>query len=734
MERLPISPRWWQWLATPWGVLAAAVVALLLRLVVWQWYEQVPLGGDEQEYLQQALTLLQERRYTELLFMRPPLYGVFLAAIIYGLGDSLIQPLRLVQAVISAAMVVPIWLLTRELLTWYRSSTIPTLAYAPTVAALLCAFSYTLAARATELLSETLFVTGLSVAFWLIVRAGNPELNTRPVSAAAAGVVLALLCLTRSVAVVLVPLAVAWLLIAGFLRVRGGNWWVPAVLCGALAVLFVAPWTVRNAVTYGAPILIDTTGAENLWLDNDPAGREAVKEQLFALGDDRAERQRQGMANGVAVILNNPAGFAVKAWGELVRFVALEHSDDMRDRPEIWVPLAQVWARLLLGDALWLLTLLAGVLGIAAVPLRRPASGGRWLADPRWLLALWLAYTTLTVMVFHVELRYRLPLYPVLLPFAAVLLCGGAALRRSWRRTDVALGGLLLVAILSLMLLHRPYIALAYNLGWKHWHLGRAAAALQAGTPDSALQSSDAARRHDPERVLWRTAAAQAQLQRGDIGEAERLLREAVGVLPDHPQANLLLADALRVRGDPAALDEARARFGQYETATRQDTQAWGWAVFASAPPPVLAVGAGLDLGFVQGMYAAETFADIGARWTRRGTAQVRLAAPTAPTACPEGQQGTQLVLRWQAPRPAGVPQPTATVRVNGATPVMFAVPATWDEVRVPLDAAVLEPTNRVEIGSDTYAPRQYDRTSNDGRTLGVLLDSVGLVQCDAPE
>jgi 4-amino-4-deoxy-L-arabinose transferase-like glycosyltransferase len=90
------------------------LLALGLRLLAWRWHELYDLGGDEREYFNQALTLLRDQVYVELNLMRPPLYTGFLAACMY-VFDSLVQRLRLVQAVISALTVVPIYLLTQQL-------------------------------------------------------------------------------------------------------------------------------------------------------------------------------------------------------------------------------------------------------------------------------------------------------------------------------------------------------------------------------------------------------------------------------------------------------------------------------------------------------------------------------------------------------------------------------------------------------------------------------------------
>ncbi len=232
-------------------------LALVLRLLVWRWHELYPLGGDEQEYLNQALTLLRTRQYVELRLMRPPLYAIFLAACIVAF-DFLIQNLRLVQAVISALTVAPTYLLTMRLFDNRRVAII---------AGLLTALNYTLAFTATELLTETLFLFAGTIIFVLLSYT-LPASRWQPLIA---GICLGALALLRSVALPLLALGSLWLALHAGKRA--------AATFVLAAVLVIAPWTVRNYLTYDALILIDTTGAENLWLDNDPTGRETVKRQ-----------------------------------------------------------------------------------------------------------------------------------------------------------------------------------------------------------------------------------------------------------------------------------------------------------------------------------------------------------------------------------------------------------------------------------------------------------------------
>lgn len=688
------------------------LLALGLRLLAWRWHYFYDLGGDEREYMQQALALLQQHRYVELRLMRPPLYAFFLAGGIL-LVDSLVQNLRLLQACVSAATVLPVWLLARELFPREAGGG----RGVPLVAALLCALSYTLAANAAELLSETVFLFGLAVVLWLLVGAGRRRSWRR---ALAAGLALGLLCLTRSVALPLLPLGALWLWAqAGGPRLKAKGAGTTAAAFALAACLVVLPWTTRNYAAYGGLILIDTTGAENLWLDNNPAaatpadplGREAAKRALYALGDDRLARQRLASQQGIAAIAGDPGWFARKAAGELLKFFALEYADDMRARPEIWVPPTDVAARLLLGDGLWLLVLLAGASGLGL------ASG-----SPRWLLAPWALYLLLTALIFHVELRYRLPLFPVLLPYAAKTIVELRLWILDWRqgahitaignrkfKTHNLLALLACLLLLALTLAHRFYPALAWQLAAKHFHLARAERALAAGDGPQAQAQALSALARDERSALARVALARVALLRGDTQAAQARLNEAIAALPDHPQPHLLLGDLLRAQDQPEA---ARAQLA-YEGRSLQDLQAWAWERFATPAPAQLDVGGGLDLGFVRGMYAAD---DAGWRWTQ-AEAALRLAAP-----------GDTLRLRLASGRPDDAPQPTLAVLANGVTLATLPLPNAWQTYELPLPAGHPSPLT-ISLRVDTFRPRDYDPASGDDRALGVMVDSAAVTR-----
>jgi hypothetical protein len=681
-------------------------LALGLRLLAWRWREFYPLGGDEREYLDQAIRLLRDHQYVELRLMRPPLYPVFLAGCIYVV-DSLVQNLRLVQALISAATVPLVYLLAREVTRrgGDADSRGPAL-----LAATLCALSYTLAANASELLTEALFLFGLTAALWLLLRAAR----TRGLAEAAlAGLTIGALCLLRSVALPLLPLGAVWLAINAKCKMQnakraGGGLAVirhemgrGVAQCCILTFAFcivLLPWTARNYATYGGLILIDTTGAENLWLDNDPAGREAVKAQLYAMGDDRLARQRLATQRGVAAITGDPARFAAKAWGELTKLFGLEFADDMLARPAIWVPPPEVAARLLLGDGLWLIILLAGVFGLTQALTQ---SGLSWkaLASPAALLLPWALYVALTTLIFHVELRYRLPLYPALLPFVGYRGQGSGVRGRALAMVAPA-------ACLALVLLHANYPALAWRLGWKHWDLARAEAALGRGDAAAARQAAGAALALDDGSVLARVALARADLLAGDEAAARAQLDAAIKALPAHPYAHLLRGDLLRRAGDAAARAELA-----YEDSSLEDLQGWAWARFTSDPPARLDLGGGLDLGFVRGFNGVAT-GEKGFRWTS-GDAELRLTAAPGATA---------LRLRAASGRPDGSPiEVRVSIAGRDAGTLLIGAASGAYDLALPVRSASAQVVV-VRLRSATFTPRDYDRASPDGRRLGVRV------------
>jgi len=676
-------------------LLISVGVALGLRLLVWHWHEFRPLGGDEQEYLAQAVHWLQTREYRELLLMRPPLYTVFLAAAIVVV-DSLVQSLRLVQVVLSATLVIPVYGLAWVLWRQQRVAL---------VAAALVALDALIATVATELLSETLFLWGLSMVLWGSAYLAQYQGRWRGWLAVAVGVGIGLLILVRSVALPLAALLTVWLVVVAVRGQLRTSWWQrirPALIVAVAVVAVVAPWSMRNVVTYGGLIVVDTTGAENLWLDNEPQGREYAKAALYAMGDDRYGRQRLATMQGMQQILAHPDFFIAKMSREGRAFFGLTGFDDLRQRRAICVSPGELWSTLVLGDGIWLVVVFAGVLGVWRAPSRTP-SGFDW----RWVVVPWALYGVLTVLLFHYEPVYRLAIYPVLWAYAAWWLCHPRHVS-GWWRWGLSLWMVGLLAGLTVQV--GAYPQQSWRLLRKHVALAQAQSALTQQQYDVVAVHAEHALAFDPQSALAYGQLAEVALARQQWQDALRWAEAAQTAVPDHPWTRLLRGVALRGFGD---LDAARRDLAA-ETSTRERVQERLWEVMPlwQLPSTRVRVGDGLDLGWVRGFHAAEP---DGGRWSTANAA-VRLVVPPA---------AAHIHVVLQADRPAGSTQAQVRLQVGdgpvvvanigaGATVVVVAVPEAWRGRLV-----------EVRLSSDVVRPRDADQASPDGRWLGVRVLEV---------
>jgi len=115
---------------------------------------------------------------------------------------------------------------------------------------------------APTILSEALFAALFSAALWLFLRASN-RASTRTRVWIVFGLLLGAAALVRGTAVVMLPIfTLTWLARGTTLR-RTMRYSAAAV---AGLVLALVPWTVRNQLRLGYPILIGTNGANALWV------------------------------------------------------------------------------------------------------------------------------------------------------------------------------------------------------------------------------------------------------------------------------------------------------------------------------------------------------------------------------------------------------------------------------------------------------------------------------------
>ncbi len=247
------------------------------------------------------------------------------------------------------------------------------------------------------ILSETLFLFFVSLFFLLLLRGSSRAL-------AAASIIAGLAHLTRPTLSLFLPAVVVWL------RLREGVAWKHLLLSASLFCLVILPWGVRNIDALGEFHLGTANSGHVLWEGNNPynttggvaAGNlrylDEMPEDLGELESDGWQRDR-----AVEFIKGNPGRFLRLAGKKFLRFWNVWPNAPGFDRGAYrWIAFASFMPVL--------------ILSLTSVVVLRE----RW----RDTIIVWLfvLYYTALHMVTIGSLRYRLPLEPLLMAFAAACL------------------------------------------------------------------------------------------------------------------------------------------------------------------------------------------------------------------------------------------------------------------------------------------------------------------------
>ncbi len=702
------------------------VVGLALRLWFLSVNELNPAQSpaDDGDYYQRALRFATTGYYIDDFWLiRPPLH-VFLFALMLRvsilLGD--VPGLALVrgaQIVLSLLAIPTGYGLARRLFD-HRAGL---------VFAGILAIWYPLIELPTHLFTEPLFITLLLVHLWLLVYWRDER---RWMLLALSGVFLGLCALTRSVAVYGVPFVVLWLVLEAFkghfveaLRLRGdvlrvqlptlGRW---VIIFALPCVLTILPWTVRNAIVYQRFILIDTIGTVNLWLhvekyENlgyDQTGVEMLREMpqrdrhVFAIEDTRR------------MFFEDPVGFWGLLWrnawehflhiwkGQFVEDFFLKSSFYGRPLREMWIPG-------MVGEVLWFGFALTGLAALVA-PLREGVF--------RSVVLCWVGYTMLTVMIFHLEPRYLMPLWLVLALYSAWPLGNMGAFIQSLRQqpTHGVLTLLTMVAFVVLCVTYRHYPETVAAGMQRETSRAAGMRAYAAGEYDEAVAAFERMLEADDHFVSSRAELGMALISDGRYVEAEQLLGQ------DDVQHMLVGRGMLALaRGEDA---QAATLLRRAEKKSGNDVQAMTMHWFRPKPLTYLELGSGLDYGYIEGFSLAEqTHPPLSRsyRWVQ-GSGRVVMPLPQAL------QPGSVVALRM-----AGGQDDNARsmwldfVDMGGNivyTAQMELVPEQWRIYRVAVpDELVGQDDLRLVMRAPVFIPAHYHRGSSDIRPVSLMLNAV---------
>jgi 4-amino-4-deoxy-L-arabinose transferase-like glycosyltransferase len=155
---------------------------------------------------------------------------------------------------------------------------------------------------ASLVMSETLFVTLMLVALWMLARRPPFRASHLLVAGIAAG----LSALVKPNAILLWVLAAAWLIATE----RGPRRAAKVLVFVLPLAAIISAWTLRNIQAMGAPILISTNGGVNFYIGNHQGATGAYhfpSDNPVLAFTSELERQRQGYRLGIEFIRSHPA-------------------------------------------------------------------------------------------------------------------------------------------------------------------------------------------------------------------------------------------------------------------------------------------------------------------------------------------------------------------------------------------------------------------------------------------
>jgi|GEM_PF-2679848 len=339
----------------------------------------------------------------------PPAYTAVVAGAIASVGGHvatvhLLQLLNLVVAVGATVLM-------------YRLGRLLGGSVAGTAAAWGFALYPPLIYAATQVSAVNLYLPlEMAVMLALLEAARRTGLRATVVAVTVAAVALGVLCLFRSEAIILAPVAAVFLVLARR-RYRRGRAALAGALVLCLALVLPAAWIARNNLVLDRPVLtITTSGGFNLWIGNHDGATGSQKQYATPAATEQAiarlpvtdgyEVDLDGLYRSEALrsILGDPLGTAVRDLGKLAMMLGVDVHDSRATHP------------LYLGS--WAVLLVLGIGGLVTARRRGPV---------RWLLFGQLAVALAVPTVFFALARHRLGVEFVLLLYAGAFLARFAA-------------------------------------------------------------------------------------------------------------------------------------------------------------------------------------------------------------------------------------------------------------------------------------------------------------------
>ena len=583
------------------AVVAIGLIALLVRLLhIWQ-IRAAPffaaLMGDSHGYDEWAQRIAAGDWLGHEVFYQAPLYP-YLLGVTYAIAGRSLLVVRIVQALIGSASCVLLALAGARLFS-------PRVGLAAGVILALYAPAIFFDGLLQKSTLDDFFIC---LSLWLISRTMNaepaehaekrpslrharlPSRSSPDLVRAKAGaprfrpfVVLGLamggLALTRENAIVLIAVVAVWAALAT-------SWKAAAVFLAGVA-LVLTPVAVRNAYVGGGFYVTTSQAGPNFYIGNNPRADGTYQSLRYGRGAPEYERQD-------ATELAEHALGRTLTPAEVSSYWSSRAFDFITSQPIAWLELTMRKVALLVNaaeavdtesqtsHAEWSLPLrLLGAVGHFGllVPLACFGIVATWSSRSRlWLLYAMTAAYSASVVAFYVFARYRFPLVPFLMLFAAAGLVALPAIVR----TRAVPGGMKAVAAIAVTAVIANWPLL--NEAW-----------MQAVTENNLGVALQGERRLDDATTHYRRAIAfrsdyapaysnlgTALRAQGRQDEAVHAYEQALRLQPDFAGAHYNLANLMLDAGNPAAAATEFRRALQSEPASAEAHSNLGIALAAT--------------------------------------------------------------------------------------------------------------------------------------------------------
>ena len=541
------------------------LVALAARLLhLWQ-IRAAPFAtvllGDAKAYDAWAQRIAAGDWLGSEVFYQAPLYPYFVA-LIYAIAGRDLIVLRIAQAIVGAGSCVFLGLAARRLFS-------PAAGWIAGIGLALYAPAIFFDALVQKTVLDVFF---MCLALWLI--AGLIAEPGRRAGWAALGLTIGALSLTRENALIFAAVIIGWALVRplpqvdriapqrrrkAVVAVAPRRWRAQAGNAAAFVVavtLVLLPVALRNYAVDGGFYLTTSQFGPNFYIGNNPNATGAYAPLRFGRGAPEYERQDAvALAQHAVGRMLTPAEVSAYWSGRALDFITTQ--------PLAWLRLTARKLLLLVNSvemldtesqdthAEWSILLrVGGAFGHfgVLVPLFCVGLWATWHDRQRlWIFHALAGTYAASVLMFYVFARYRFPLVPLLLLFAAAGIVRLRHLREVMpaRRAAAAAGLAAVVAVTNWPLLQRSMMMATTetNLGAELYDLGRY---------DEAIHRYERAIEFNATYVPAYNNRGVALAAKGQLDRAVEDYQHAIALHSDFPDAHYNLGNALLARNDPS--------------------------------------------------------------------------------------------------------------------------------------------------------------------------------------